>query len=174
MKGLKKALPVLLAAVMLTMLLPVQAFAMQISVEVDVTTGTNTYTLEVEPTDRIEDIKTLIQDRTGIRANDQILSYKGKVLEEGNALQDYSIQRGANIRLITITSRYGREKLGQKLFRGIYGYRRNQEIQFRFFQMFYMGRDLRNDKKRTGITGMVRLKHQCFLGRTNWDYVCAC
>ena len=108
MKGLKKALPILLAAVMLTMLLPVQVFAMQIFVEV--ATGTTIYTLEVEPTDRIEDVKALIADKAGIPAARQILTYAGKTLADGNTLQDYSIQKDATLRVES--SRYGREKLG--------------------------------------------------------------
>ena len=108
MKGLKKVLPVLLAAVMLTMLLPVQVFAMQIFVKV--ATDATTYTLEVEPTDRIEDVKALIADKSGIPAARQILIYAGKTLADGNILQDYSIQKDATLRVES--SRYGREKLG--------------------------------------------------------------
>ena len=42
-------------------------------------------TLEVEPTDRIEDIKTKICDKEGIPVADQELSFAGHVLEEGYA-----------------------------------------------------------------------------------------
>ncbi len=56
-------------------------------------------TLEVEPTDKIEDIKLKIQDKEGIRPENQLLIYAGKVLEDGNTLQDYSIQKDSTIHL---------------------------------------------------------------------------
>lgn len=53
--------------------------------------------LEVEPTDRIEDIKVKIQDIKGISPTSQILIFAGKQLEDGNTLQDYSIQKDSTI-----------------------------------------------------------------------------
>ncbi len=57
-------------------------------------------TLEVEPTDRIEDVKTKIQDKEGISPDMQSLIFAGKILEDGNTLQDYSIQKDNTILLI--------------------------------------------------------------------------
>ena len=54
---------------------------------------------EVEPTDRVEDIKARIQEEEGIPSDLQILTFAGKQLEEGNTLQDYSIQRESVLRL---------------------------------------------------------------------------
>ena len=57
-------------------------------------------TLEVEPTDRIEDVKTKIQDKEGISSDMQSLIFAGKILEDGNTLQDYSVQKDNEIYLI--------------------------------------------------------------------------
>lgn len=59
----------------------------------------NHITLEVEPTDRIEDIKAKIQDKEGIPAEKQILTFAGRNLEDGNTLQDYSIQKDSTLSL---------------------------------------------------------------------------
>ncbi len=73
-----------------------QGISMQIFVK---TPSGKHITLEVEPTDRIEDVKAKIYDKEGIEADRISLSFAGKELEDGNTLQDYSIQKDSTIRM---------------------------------------------------------------------------
>lgn len=59
-------------------------------------------TLEVEPTDRIEDVKAKILDKEGTLPVYYQLIYAGKCLEDGNTLQDYSVQKDATLYLYSI------------------------------------------------------------------------
>lgn len=59
-------------------------------------------TLEVEPTDRIEDVKAKILDKEGTLPVYYQLIYAGKCLEDGNILQDYSVQKDATLYLYNI------------------------------------------------------------------------
>ena len=72
-------------------------FAMQIFVKT--LTGKH-ITLEVEPTDRVEDVKQKVQDKEGIPTEMQTLKFAEKILEDGNTLQDYSIQKDSTIHLV--------------------------------------------------------------------------
>ena len=101
---MKKLLSILIAiALMLSLAVPV--FAMQIFIEINVATGNEIITMEVEPTDRIEDIKVMIYDKKGILPADQKLIFAGTQLEDGNTLQDYSIQKDSTLRLVIPSKR---------------------------------------------------------------------
>lgn len=93
----KRALCLSLALCIAVCLIPAAASAMQVFVKTQ--TGKH-ITIEVEPTDPVETVRVKIQEKEGIPVERQILLFAGKELDDGNTLQDYSIQKDSTLHLV--------------------------------------------------------------------------
>ena len=57
-------------------------------------------TIEVDSSDTVANIKAKVQDREGVRPEDQRLLFHGKQLEDEYTLQDYQVMNSSTLHLV--------------------------------------------------------------------------
>lgn len=97
MKRIHRAVFALAIALVAVLAVPQAAFGMQVFAT---SRPGERITLEVEPTDRIEDVRWYILDKAGIPVDAYDLYYGDVLLKDGDTLQNYNIQKDTWITIV--------------------------------------------------------------------------
>ena len=92
-----------LIAIILLLIFSMNLYPMQIFIRT--LTGKN-ITIDVEPTDTVQNLKSKIQDSEGIAPVCQQLVFAGNILQDNRTLADYNIQKEATIHLSANTPNF--------------------------------------------------------------------
>lgn len=107
---MKKIVPCILA-LLLILCFSTQTFAMQIFIRAE---SGQQYTLEVEPDYSVEQVKAMIQEKTGIAPSRQRLMDGSRELQDGQTLLAYGIDRESTLELLVNSPLSGSSASGKK------------------------------------------------------------
>ena len=72
-----------------------------------------TITLEVEPSDSIENVKAKIQNRVDVPPDEQQLVFAGRILEDGHVLSEYNIHERSTLHLVELGCVFVKDQEGK-------------------------------------------------------------